>query len=476
MSNKNNSISPLSVQKSDEETKNESIDCGGFTINNSDVIKIVLELTGINIFIYDVKSDTFQIHNESSSFRKQILFYKNITSKNPTVSGFLEKFCTHKYIARHHLTNFQAYVRSIMTNKYESPIYTVPLLAENESIIWVKIHSIPQLDNNGKVVRIIGSYTDITEIKNQELEHQQSSIIFKMLKDQSLISIDINLSNDKISFGSIKNDFYTKDELSISSYSQLRHFVAKNYVKTEMVEDFLRFTDSNHLVKLFNENRIIDSYDYLRKKNDVYHWYRIMTYIYSINANDIRCFLFVSDINKQKEDEVKLDYMAKTDSLTDVFNRYHGIRQIKDYLNENPTVSSSLIFIDIDDFKKVNDYFGHPYGDTVLKTIADKIKSCFSENDIVCRIGGDEFVVLQKKVTEQACRENLSRLVSNVSTIFSTHDNTVFVTISAGYVMFPIDGSTFEELYKKADMAMFNVKSNGKNGFEVCNRINKSDK
>ena len=101
----------------------------------------------------------------------------------------------------------------------------------------------------------------------------------------------------------------------------------------------------------------------------------------------------------------------------------------------------------------------------MIRKNAEKLNSYFRENDIVCRMGGDEFLVLCRNIREEAVNEKLRQILSDMEVTYHTGKKAIKFSISAGYAMIPRQGNTFDELYRKADTALFTAKMNGKSTF-----------
>jgi diguanylate cyclase (GGDEF)-like protein len=179
------------------------------------------------------------------------------------------------------------------------------------------------------------------------------------------------------------------------------------------------------------------------------------------------------DITKQKEVEKQISKLAYYDALTKLPNRV----LFKDYLQKAIKRSSrtseykALLFIDLDNFKVVNDTFGHSVGDKVLAEVAQRIKSSIRENDIVGRIGGDEFVVLID--TNEKNREHVKnflikitkKILYTVKNSYNIVDNCFHISASIGIKLFNDEKLSIHELMIYADDAMYRAKLNGKDSF-----------
>jgi diguanylate cyclase (GGDEF)-like protein len=164
--------------------------------------------------------------------------------------------------------------------------------------------------------------------------------------------------------------------------------------------------------------------------------------------------------------------LATIDDLTRLNNRRHFFelaeREFKLFKRYNNLESLSMIMLDVDDFKKVNDTYGHYMGDDVLRTVAEKCTETLRETDIIGRYGGEEYVVLLPYAGKQESQKVAERLKKNISEqpiIFN--GISIYVTVSIGIAVLEDSINTLEELLKKADIALYEAKKKGKNRIVV---------
>lgn len=178
-------------------------------------------------------------------------------------------------------------------------------------------------------------------------------------------------------------------------------------------------------------------------------------------------FLAISMFNKARYniESEDLQNKADTDLLTDLYNKIATERMIKEYLEGEGKDKVSMLFVlDVDDFKKINDTRGHAFGDQVLSQLGHQIRSWFRVNDILGRIGGDEFMIFVKDVKDpEVIRREGSRIMQFFKG-FNVGEYTKYSpTASVGGAVYPNDGKSFEELYQAADKAVYKSKKEGKN-------------
>jgi diguanylate cyclase (GGDEF)-like protein len=177
------------------------------------------------------------------------------------------------------------------------------------------------------------------------------------------------------------------------------------------------------------------------------------------------------DVTDERNAQMTIQFLAERDSLTGLFNRRSFTTALQQAVEQAPDTRMALVYVDLDNFKLINDLRGHQQGDKVLIDIASRLSAATRSSDVVARIGGDEFVVLVKdiKPEEQAawCDRLLMQLTGNHG------ENAEFgpsATCSIGLAWYPEDGANAEQLLASADEAMYDAKRAGKNGWKNFQR------
>lgn len=170
------------------------------------------------------------------------------------------------------------------------------------------------------------------------------------------------------------------------------------------------------------------------------------------------------DITNEKRYEHELARLANEDPLTGLFNRQALKNHFESHSQQHPTQQSALIFIDLDDFKQVNDHLGHKAGDLVLIEVANWLRRYAPPSAFISRLGGDEFVLLADGQPQSELNRFTDHLLSQASQPISLDNGEAKIGFSIGICHFQSSLYPFEELYVAADAAMYQVKQNGKNG------------
>lgn len=160
----------------------------------------------------------------------------------------------------------------------------------------------------------------------------------------------------------------------------------------------------------------------------------------------------------------KINHQAYHDYLTGLTNRSFALERMS--LSIHKSLHFAVLFLDLDDFKSINDSLGHGLGDKVLQAIARKLKDLVRQEDMVSRLGGDEFVILLDEATSKDASIIASRIIESFKTPLQVSNQEICITPSIGISRFPEDGNDVEGLLGKADIAMYHAKKKGKNNFQ----------
>jgi diguanylate cyclase (GGDEF)-like protein/PAS domain S-box-containing protein len=175
------------------------------------------------------------------------------------------------------------------------------------------------------------------------------------------------------------------------------------------------------------------------------------------------------DITAQKRVEAEVAHMARHDSLTDLANRTLFMEKIDEALARQRRGGDrfSVFMIDVDRFKAVNDSLGHPVGDALLKAVAQRLRAAIRDIDTVARFGGDEFAILQPLAADHrdGAAALATRILAAINEPYDLDGYKAAIGASIGIALAPDDGGSANELLKNADLALYRVKSAGRNGF-----------
>jgi diguanylate cyclase (GGDEF)-like protein len=173
------------------------------------------------------------------------------------------------------------------------------------------------------------------------------------------------------------------------------------------------------------------------------------------------------DVTELKRSEQRIEHLAHYDVLTGLPNRALFRERLQQELKGTERGKQfALLYIDVDEFKEINDSLGHPVGDEFLKALAQRLKDCVREMDFIARLGGDEFAIIQTSVSGSLdVEELLTRVHAAIRNPFQCAGHQLSSDASIGVAMAPADGAEIDQLIKNADLAMYDAKSSGRRTF-----------
>jgi diguanylate cyclase (GGDEF)-like protein/PAS domain S-box-containing protein len=178
----------------------------------------------------------------------------------------------------------------------------------------------------------------------------------------------------------------------------------------------------------------------------------------------IRMSGVTQDVTAKHDAELRLAHMAQHDALTDLPNRTRLSQRMGEAVTGARRGDKSAIFcLDLDRFKQVNDTLGHPVGDALLKAVTDRLLNCIRKGDMVARIGGDEFAIVQSSLNQPSDAKALARrVITEVSRPYEIEGNRIVIGASVGIAVAPQDGMDADQLLRSADIALYRAKTEGR--------------
>ena len=200
----------------------------------------------------------------------------------------------------------------------------------------------------------------------------------------------------------------------------------------------------------------------------------VKTELASVNSklqavhNEIKLKRDEIEVSREKliESEEKYAHLAYHDVLTGLPNRQSLYENASQLFSDLPVKKAALIYIDMDNFKYINDTMGHDFGDELIKQASERISTNIDDKGILYRIGGDEFVILQA-IDEKEAESLMGRILYSFRKEFVIKSNSIHISLSIGLAMYPEHGDNISKLMKAADIAMYTSKESGKNRYEI---------
>lgn len=333
---------------------------------------------------------------------------------------------------------------------------------------WVEIRCTTIFDEAGRAIKAIGIPKDISEQKRLESSYQNERKLQEIMNAGFLSVFEVNVTQNRMIL--IDKEAAEKlssppeegvyDEILQAALPKIHpDFQKKVYEEMNCRALHLAYMRGIHTCNV----------EYRLKRKGCYHWINASIQLLKKDSSaDIFARVFLKDIQTQKEKEEKLQKEVHIDALTGAYNRKGIITHIEELLRQNPEAICACVSLDIDNFKEVNDTFGHLYGDAVLSETAKKIQKLCRSDTLIGRLGGDEFVAFFPRLqSEEVLMHAAERLQAALVNTYTSGSHMVKTSVSMGISFYPRHGTTFTELYDKADIAMYHCKRNGKNGWTV---------
>lgn len=327
--------------------------------------------------------------------------------------------------------------------------------------MWLKSYKAPIFNNSGAIVGIVGGNMDITAVKDAEAALRESEERWKFALEGAGDGVwDWNLKTGDV--------FYSNQLKAMLGYRE--EDISSRFEEWERLlhpEDSRKFKRAIDLVLLGETVAFTCEFRMLTKDGN-WRWILARGKAVEVDASNVptRIIGTNSDITERKWSEALIHHQATHDMLTNLPNRPLFNDRLTLAMAEAQRSGKKLavIFLDLDNFKNVNDMMGHVVGDQLLLQAAERIRGEVRDMDTVARMGGDEFTFLIPLLTDRSEAEDIARRVSNVLSAPFIVEGTQFnISGSMGIALFPDDGTDDLALMKHADMAMYEAKKAGKN-------------
>lgn len=335
------------------------------------------------------------------------------------------------------------------------------LKCKDGSMRWVLDKCRGYLEEDGQVY-VYHAVTDYTRIKenyrNYEEDIQRNRAIIEL---SNSIVFEWDITSDTMYCSPKWAERFGYAPVSKNYGSQMG--VATHFHPDDLpvVREAIRQATEGHS-DVSIDVRIADS-------NAKYLWTRISATVQMDEAGEVKRIIgILQDVDAVKRAELALREKAERDALTQLFNKATTEQLISDAVSANTEELSALLVLDLDNFKSINDTYGHLYGDAVLTKVGATLKKLFREKDIIGRIGGDEFVVyLQNIPSVELVHSRCALLAETFRSMMQETAPELTVSCSIGAALFPENGRDYTALFRCADEALYQAKKLGKDTYTI---------
>jgi diguanylate cyclase (GGDEF)-like protein/PAS domain S-box-containing protein len=350
---------------------------------------------------------------------------------------------------------------------------------------WVTISWQPIFGNNGEFLGHRSSVRDLTERKRMELalrdkvleleqaEDAQKRLVVQSQQEQARMSSLLSAMNIGILFEDVQhlviyfNPAFRRiwlipDDIELAG-RRTREVLGFSANVLARPDHF-----SKHILHVLDTHEVSETFEIVLADG------RVMTQLsYPVRDQDGRFIgrLWIyEDVTRERQTAEQLIYLAERDSLTGLYNRHRFQEELARMLldTDRRGKHGALLFFDLDEFKYINDTFGHRAGDAMLIRVAGEVNTLVRRNEVIARLGGDEFAVLLPETAEVEATRLAERIIRAIAQIpFRFEGQNLRLTTSLGIAIYPTHGADAEELVAHADAAMYQAKEAGKNAWRV---------
>lgn len=412
--------------------------------------EVVVKQSGVEIFRYNSVLDSAKIIIASTVFQ-----YVGCT--NGMVVENIQQEVKKSGILHPDYEN--AFFEVFDTTSASKRVFEGRVKAGNSEWIWARFSLISD-EWKQEGWDYIGTIEDITREKEATINYMREAQLLQALLSEKAAYAQLDIDEDKIlRIGGPMWNIYN-EIIGKVKYSDLI---------TEFINKVVHPDDRAHYLELMARQNIIDSvnngidklgceFRRIVEQNKMM-WMKIDLHLFRDPLNKhVYVFAYLNNIDAQKKQELVLMHESAQDYLTGVFNKRVTETTIREYLKHTmPEIINAFIVLDIDNFKGINDVYGHNLGDYALAKVASILKYAFRHTDIIGRFGGDEFIIFVKDIQHEG------NLEERLETLYSLlrGESEPSLSVSAG-ISFACGGDTYEDAFQKADAALYHAKLNGK--------------
>lgn len=439
----------ISIIYFNKKAKDELIQSNKRLKLDEEIFRVAMDRTSNIAFEYNQNTKTLTFKN-SVPKRHQL---------NQVIENVPESLVENNFVCEESVGEFLKIYERIFNKNVKNSSGVIRVQISNNSYLWERLTLTNIFDENKNIIRTVGVIENVTEEKENEVSLFLEKQYCEALQTDNIYTYEINLSKNTIN---LLNKSSKK-----KNYDKLFEYFIKHKIHSEDVQNVKEsFSRKNMLLSYFNGVNEFKA-DYRIKDNKgKYIWTECcIRVIKKISTDEIKGILLIKDISNIKE----LKEMSEKDPLTSLYNRRAIKKHIDNFLEnskEDKSSSHAFIILDLDNFKTLNDTLGHVMGDIALQELSLKLIERFKDQSIIGRLGGDEFIVFLKNISSrEELSKTLKKVLNDFTITYSHSDLSVAISVSIGVAVFPQDGTTFQELYKKSDIALYNIKNTSKNSF-----------
>ena len=357
---------------------------------------------------------------------------------------------------------FRQQKRELQSNGHAQARYK--LLKGDGTEIWVSSRSYLTQSGSDEERSVYTVLFDISEEMNLQQQYRLAEVRNKIVFENINSGIfEWDLMNGTIEISDQLVRRYFSDSDGVIDVSVIKHLVTQ--------DDYQKLLDKVEELRDGKSAKVKVTMGLLQSDGKYSHADVNLIAIPDNNNVVVRAVGMVLDVEERHKRELHLRRKADRDSLTGIYNKGATRKLIENTIEVREDQEHVMVLCDVDNFKTVNDTFGHGEGDNAIKMIANFLSEIFGADNVVGRIGGDEFMVFIRSIDGDydKVKSTLSRL-KDEHPVLVVGDKKHDLTMSVGAALYPGDAKDYESLYKAADVALYKAKEAGKNRFELYSK------
>ncbi len=409
--------------------------------------------TTINVSETWLKANKF---TTIKSFTKMMYHAAHAVVDPDYLQGFLDNFSSNALIEK-----YNAGERTLT--------YDYRRIMPDGSKLWYEITATMIYSKSSASILARVYINDVNEDKVKMLKLNEEKAFYDKMSPKSFGIYEINFTAKEF-LGD--EDKHLRSLKRCGRFDDIFSIIPASNISSDDLDKVKSLSD-NYFMSQFSKTNHEIVFEFKILLDGDYQWVRATFRLFDNPEKDsFMGYMFIEDINIEKTSEIDLIYKAQHDMLTGLYNKVTTKEKISEILFDASLRGSSHAFfmIDLDNFKQINDSFGHAYGDYVLKDVSSHICALFRDCDIVGRVGGDEFVVLLKNIPDNDIVITKAQGLCDVLNLtYEEHGTAISISASVGVEICHAINLTFDEVFEKADKALYVSKKSGKSRFTINN-------
>lgn len=301
------------------------------------------------------------------------------------------------------------------------------------------------------------------EERSMELEYMRKTDFYEALLSETVAYVEVDVESEKVmQSGGLWEHYKTESQELGCSFDEIIRRQIDRVLCPEDRKQYKDWISLRYIKEMFKNGTATQEMSFKRMVNGRKCWMKLVFHVFQDRyTENMYALMYMKNIDAEKRREMAQERAARRDPLTNVYNRKIFENEVQEFMTSEEDRKGALIILDLDNFKRVNDQFGHLAGDELLKSLAEILRTTFRSHDLIGRLGGDEFLVFVKDVTD---KEILDRRMLQLFEHMKTADSEALFC-SAGISLAAGRDFSYREELRKADEALYKSKKKGKNQY-----------